>query len=215
MPLERIQQALSELYDLELESSVEDFVCDEGTVQATVGAEAGRGEVLLVAEDADGISVGLYVQPSALDSLAMVDEESWFEEDRFEAACLATEGVSHFVYLMFRAERSTSVSQLELELQAEVDKYATGLLAGNGVGAIRARSRSIRRRLFHDVEYIDGAHTEAGQRYRTASRVASRYVQRLEERHLGRGDLGDLEGLRAELRRFYRLGLREKLEAGD
>lgn len=210
MALDEIQRLLSDLYDVRIASAVGDFVCDEETVRATVGDGVERGEVLLVAEQDDGISVGLYVCPQAVSALGEDPERAWLDERRFAAACLATEGVSHFLFLMFRAEHDDAVSQLELELQAEVDKYATGLLAGNGVGAIEARSRSMRWRLFHRVAYLDAAHTEAGERYRTATRVAARYARWLEERFVA---TGDLEGLRAELRRFYRLGLREKLEA--
>lgn len=212
MPLDRIQRILSELYDVQIESSVDDFVCDAETVRAAVGEGVERGEVLLVAEDADGISVGLYVCPQAVDALEQDLDEAWLDEGRFEAACLATEGVSHFLFLMFRAENEDGVSQLELEVQAEVDKYATGLLAGNGIGAVRARSRSMRWRLFHNAQFLDPAHTEAGQRYRLATRIAARYALWLEEQFVA---TGDLEALRTELRRFYRLGLREKMELAD
>ena len=208
MALDAIQRSLSELYDVDVESSVEDFVCDAETVRA-VGEDTDRGEVLLIAEEADGISIGLYVSPHAVHVLS-THADAWLDERGFEAACLATEGVSHFLYLMFRAQNDDAVSQLELELQAEVDKYATGLLAGNGVGAIRARSRSMRWRLFARAKFLDDASTEAGQRYRKATAAAARYAAWLEERYVA---TGELEALRNELRRFYRLGLREKLEA--
>ena len=39
--------------------------------------------------------------------------------------CTALEGVSHFHYLVWSLARGRNVSLLELELQAEVDKYAT------------------------------------------------------------------------------------------
>jgi len=211
MALGRIQRVLSELYDVQVEASVEDFVCDADLVHATVGQGVGRGELLVVAEDAEGVCVGLYVCPDAVQALTETGAEAdvWLDE-RFRAACLATEGVSHFLYLMFRAENEHPVSQLELELQAEVDKYATALLSGNGVGAIQARSRTVRHRLFAGVRFIDGRGTEQGERYRVAHRVADRYVRRLEEEYL-RG--GDLPGLMRELRRFYRCGLRGKLES--
>lgn len=202
-----IQGALSELYDVQVEASVEDFVCDAAVVRATVGAEqVDRGELLVVAEEQEGVSVGLYVDPEAV---AALEGRGLDWQEAFEACCLATEGVSHFLYLMFRAESGEPVSQLELELQAEVDKYATGLLAGNGVGAIRARSRSLRRRLFHQARFRDGAETEQGERYRVASRIAERFTRWLEAEHLDRGDLPELG---RQLRRFYRMGLREKLE---
>jgi hypothetical protein len=110
---------------------------------------------------------------------------------------------------MFRASNDTPVTQLELELQAEVDKYATGLLAGNGVGLIAGRSRALRQRLFTEARFLDDAGTEEGDRYRLATRLAARYTASLEARFIERGDL---EAFARELRRFYRLGPREKIE---
>lgn len=199
--LTRIQARLSELYDVE-SLPVEPFICSEEEARAAVGDAVSRGEVLLVSEDADGgISVGLYVAESALDLLRTDDAP-------LEAFWLAAEGVSHFVYLVFRAQNEESVSQLELELQAEVDKYATALLDGWGVGLMKERSRQIRQRLFHDAEFLDDAGTEAGDRYRVATRAAAQVVANLEKRYVAREDL---HGLIGELRRFYRLGRREKL----
>jgi hypothetical protein len=130
----------------------------------------------------------------------------------FPAVCLATEGVSHFLYLSFRADNDEQVSQLELELQAEVDKYAAGLLAGNGVGAIRARSRALRERLFYRARFLDPPETAEGQRYRLAHRAAARYAAALEARYVDRGRIDELW---AELRRFYRMGMRQKLERAE
>ena len=203
----RIQRALAELYDLPLDSDVRDFVCDAETASSLAGEDAvARREVLIVVEDETGTRVGLYLDPAALD--AAEDPGSWTDA-RFAEACLAAEGVSHFVYLSFRAEHAQSVSELELELQAEVDKYALGLLAGQGVGAIRERSRLMRRRLFTEVRFVDEAGSERGERYRAAHELAARYAARLEQEFV---DRGDLRALARELRRFYRLGCREKLE---
>lgn len=199
--LSRIQERISELYDVD-SLPVEPFICSEEEARAAVGDAVARGEVLLVGEDHDGgISVGLYVAESALELLRTDDAP-------LEAFWLAAEGVSHFVYLIFRAQNDESVTQLELELQAEVDKYATALLDGWGVGLMKERSRQIRQRLFDDAEYLDDADTEAGERYRLATRAAARVVANLERRFVANEDMNGLIG---ELRRFYRLGRREKL----
>jgi hypothetical protein len=206
-----IQGTLAELYDVRVPARVEDFVCGRDLVELVVGAEAERGEVLVVAEEADGVSVGLYVDPQALAALARAGRGGW-HDGCFEASCLATEGVSHFVYLMFRAEHAYEVSQLELEVQGEVDKYVTALWAGARRGLRRSavsRSRALRRRLFHDVRYRDAPGSPAGDRYRVANRVAARFAEHLERRHLERGDLRTMA---TQLRRFYRMGAREKLE---
>lgn len=211
MKLREIQLRLERLYGLDLGASVEDFVCDEEAAREAVGDKVSRREILLVAEEPDGIAVGLYVDEVALERLRGA-RDAWMDDGRFDAACLATEGVSHFVYLLFRANGDNQVSQLELELQAEVDKYATGLLAGNGVALIRERSRSLRRRLFAEAELLDELDPEEVERYQTALRAAARYTARLEERFVARGDL---RGLARELRRFYRLGASDKLSSAD
>jgi hypothetical protein len=210
--LGRIQRVLARAYDLHLAPDVEQFVCGAELLRAAAGDGAEhRGEVLLVMQDEDGISVGLYLDPVVLARLAGGDPD-------FGSLCLATEGVSHFVYLSFRADNDEQVTQLELELQAEVDQYATGIfdaaydsqaLAGNGVGAIRARSRALRERLFQGVRFIDPPESVEGERYRVAHRAAARYAAALESRFVDRGRLDDLW---TELRRFYRMGGRQKLE---
>lgn len=205
--LGRIQARLAELYDLEVEVDVEDFVVGEDVARRLAGDDAAdRREALLVVEDDDDTWVALFVDP---DAVREADDAGWLD-GRFEACCLTVEGVSHFVYLAHHGERG--VSELELELQAEIDKYALGLLAGHGVGLIRERSRALRERLYQGVRYVDAEGTERGDRYRKATRLAARYAAELEERFVVRGDL---RALARELRRFYRLGRHEKVKRLD
>jgi hypothetical protein len=208
--LRRIQHLLSELYDLAPTVDVEHFVCGPEIVQATVGEGArARGELLLILQDEDDLHVGLYLDPEVIEALRADPEWAPDRVEAFQALCLATEGVSHFLYLGFRADNDEQVSQLELELQAEVDKYAAGLLSGNGVGAIRARSRALRERLFGSPQFIDPPESVEGERYRIAHRAAARYAEALEARFVDRGRVAELW---VELRRFYRMGARQKLE---
>lgn len=200
--LSRIQQLLADLYDLHPMPDVECFVCGPELLAEVAGEDAvRRREVLLVLEDDDGVHVALYLDP---DVLAEIRDGA----PGFDAVQLATEGVSHYLYLAFREQNAEAVSRLELEVQAEVDKYAAGLLAGNGVGAIRERSRALRERLYAQVTFLDAPDTDEGERYRIAHRAAARYAARLEQRFV---DHGRIEELAIELRRFYRLGARDKL----
>lgn len=225
LALQRIADELSALYDTPRLLDVAAFLCDEATMRHAVGPEVDRGEVLAVLEE-DGVSfVGLYVAAEVLDALA---EEGTGESSRvggvsdprsFRTWQLAVEGVSHLVYLCFRADREQSVSALELELQAEVDKWALGLLRPRmeahplaGWGAPRlAQSRSLRRRLFADARFLDEPGTEAGDRYRTANRIAAGFVEGLEARHLRLDAARGERALVGELRRFYRDGGADKL----
>src|SRR5690606_32373285 len=122
-------------------------------------------------------------------------------------------GISHFNYVCFRAMNQERCSQLELELQGEVDKYSCALLsaraphqalrhplAGMGVGLFQ-ESRQIRASLFEDACFIDDPQSELGHRYRDASDAAARFVSHLEKVYVR---AGDRVGLVRELRRFYR-----------
>lgn len=203
--LESIRAHLGALYDF-APPPVAPFLCTEDEARAAVGDAVERGEVLLVHEDEGEIAIGLYVSDAAIEAFRRGEAHGWQ---------LATEGVSHFAYLYFRADNAESVTQLELELQAEVDKYATGLLQdeadlrGFGAALIQRRDKRVRRSrelralLFADPQFLDAPDTEAGERYRLANRAAARYARDLEQRFVARGD--EL-GLLRELRRFYRLG---------
>src|SRR5690606_27349228 len=96
---------------------------------------------------------------------------------------------------------------LELELQAEVDKYVTCLLTAPGAaGDAVARSAALRRRLFEEFTWEDDLDAEERDRYRVANDQAARYAHGLERRFVAERRL-------AELRRFWRLPLDRKLDA--
>lgn len=215
--VDRLQAALEGLYRLEGPVRAGDFSIGPELVDRFVGpgASGSKREALVVASDGRSADIGLYVQPSLLlgaeHFVARAERavRHWIDEG-LDAFCVALEGVSHFLYFTFCGHRQERpVSQLELELQAEVDKYAAGMLAGNGVGAIRERSRALRERLFHRARFLDAADSVEGERYRIAHRAAARYAAALEARYVDEGRLDDLW---AELRRFYRMGGRQKLE---
>ena len=65
----------------------------------------------------------LFVDAAALANLERHDPAARLDDRNFSDFCLAVEGVSHFVYVALAAARQRPVSQLELELQAEVDKF--------------------------------------------------------------------------------------------
>ena len=119
-----------------------------------------------------------------------------------------TEEVSHFLYLLYCARADRPATELELELQAEVDKYLTAafLLSLQNEGAVSAGLRHL---LFHGYRLTEGMSAERAERYHVASQLADRYCGWLERRFLRASRVGDLA---REARRFYRLAQRQKLE---
>ena len=117
--------------------------------------------------------------------------------------------MSHFVYSTWRLEVDVPVSLLELETQAEVDKYAATvfLIASQQGGAYPSQ---VHPRLFDRVGFDARLEPEQYHRYRTAHRCAARYCRRLEHHYVQRGE-ARIEALVRELRKFYRLGSSAKL----
>jgi len=203
--LDRLQRGLEELYRIDTEACVSDFLIDAGTRDRLGVARAPR-EQLLVSQDDGGLSVGLFVDGAALSNLAVNDPAERLDDRNLSDFLLAIEGVSHFVYLTWRAREGAQVSALELELQAEVDKYVTCLLCGDS-GA--KRSAALRRRLFDDVAFADDLDEDERDRYWVANANAHRYSGSLERRFVGSARIS---AMLHELRRFYRLPLAGKLE---
>ncbi len=201
--LARLQKGLERMYRIETEVSVDDFVIDE-CARHRLGVGRAPREQLLVSEDGGEVSLGLFVDERALSNLAENDPAERLDDNNLGDFLLAVEGVSHFVYLTWRALRDHRVTALELELQAEIDKYVTCLLCGR-----IDRSAELRRRLFEEFSFEPDLDDEERARYLTANSNAQRYSASLERRFVKSGRIADMLG---ELRRFYRLPLDGKLD---
>src|ERR1700722_13728779 len=207
-----LQSLLGRLYDVELDYDVYDYlVTDRGALCGVAPGNDVRAseEELLLAETPDGAGVALYLDPGLLRRLEGANPVGALTEDNLADYCTALEGVSHFVYSTWRLDRDLPVSLLELETQAEVDKYAVTvfLLADQQGGGYPAQ---VHARLFDRVSFDARLEPDQYHRYRTAHRCAARYCRKLEHRFVTRGQ-ARIEALVRELRRFYRLGSTAKL----
>ena len=211
--LARLQRGLEKLYRVETLLDVHLFVVSEDQRQQALndngrGAGAGRKprEQLLVSHQGGELSLGLYLDAHALANLEKHDPRDGLSDHNFGDFCLAVEGVSHFIYVARCAAADRQVTALELELQAEVDKFVSCLLLDQ-----RSPERSapeLRARLYDDVRYHEDLEREEHGRYRTANDQARTYARTLEDRFLRPQRVGEML---IELRRFYRLSLEDKL----
>ncbi|MBJ93810.1 MAG: hypothetical protein CMP23_04960 [Rickettsiales bacterium] len=200
--IDGIQRHLEAIYCIELSERARDFLIDDHGLQSLVRAGSVAAELrdsqeqLLVQPHAEGLSVALYLSDSVRVELAC--------SPSLQSHCHATEGVSHFLMLLWAAREERSVRLLDLELQAEVDKASTCLLLDRchtgGLGAKRLLGR-----LFDQPRFIDHLSEPERERYRHAHRLAARY-----SRYLFRCLDDSVETLLAELRSFYRLSMEDK-----
>lgn len=199
-----MQHGLEELYRIEAGVDIRSFLIDRDTRDQLAGP-SNIPEQLLVLDDArDELALALYLDAAVL---ARLEANRATPAQDLSAYLLALEGVSHFVYAAYCARAGREMSQLELELQAEVDKYATCLL--HAPQATKGGSPELRERLFRSFELEDGLSPDEVERYLAANDNAARYSRRLEQRYVTRGAL---EPMVAELRQFYRGSLPQKLD---
>jgi hypothetical protein len=203
--LERVQRGIEELYRLGPGAAIGDFVVSEALRDAVVRARRPR-EQLLVHELGGEVSIGLFIDAEVLANLDRHDPGAGLGEHNFGDFLLALEGVSHFVYTVYCAGHARTVSALELELQAEVDKYVTCLLMSEPASA--AASAALRRRLFDEPSYEPDLDEDEASRYQVANDNAQRYAAYLEASFVTPRRLPQML---AELRRFYRRPLAAKL----
>jgi hypothetical protein len=181
----RIAQAqrwLMAIYRLDLPLRAERFLLTREAARRLLPAGSPRSG-LAVVEEGEDLWLGLYLDPRDRPDVDTVVEET-----------------SHWVCLVWHAAQGRPVSQLQLELQGEVDRYAVARLSGrDGL------------RHFRDFHWVRGLEGAARNRYETAHRAAYGYCRFLAQRYPQRADV---PGLLAELRGFYRASAQARLRFG-
>jgi hypothetical protein len=202
--LARVQRGLETLYRVDTGVAVDDFVIDEA-MRDVLAPDRRPREQLLVSEAVGEMSIALFVDPEAIANLVRHDPGRRLDDRNLGDFLLAIEGVSHFIYAVCCARAERPITQLELELQAEVDKYVTCLLVTDPEVGVSAQ---LRERLFGEPCYEPDLDGDERARYRAANDNAHRYATWLESAFVVRRRIPEMLG---ELRRFYRMGLAAKL----
>lgn len=201
-----IQEHLEGIYARRAEMRAQQFVIDDVERARRMGFRT-DGEELLVGEYDDGsVGVALFYARSLLDEGSETLHRGVHPlECGFDGYCQLLEGVSHFLYLDCVQDEGRQVSRLELELQAEIDKFASCVLARWSEGASWALH--VREQLFENFRLRDGLEASAQHRYTEANRVAAGYCNRL----MGHVRNRQRDRLLADLRYSYRLGAEAKM----
>ncbi len=205
--LESIKNELERVYEIHVPLAIQDFLTtDRDTASALSDSESvTSNEVLFVLQDDEDAYLTLYIDGTILEHLDSDNPLHALHDGNLASFCVALEGVSHFTYLAWRAGFDRPVTQLELEMQAEVDKFVASRLLMERQAAGNASS-DLRERLFEQVSYRSDLDAPSRERYETANSYAGRYCQRLNARWHASGS-----AVTRDLRRFYRLDQRQKI----
>ena len=211
--LERLEDLLTGIYDLDTGCRVEDFLVTDRAKLPGECRDAPGDEQLFVAAAGDELCVSLYLDAALLERLDRHDPSDGLDAENLADCWTALEGVSHFLCVAHNAGHDRPVSRLALEMQAEIDKYVASfeLLRRNEPRRFPAELHAL---LFQRARVDPALAAGHDTLYRRASREAARFCARLEPRlrALCRREDG---GWLAHLRRFYRLTDHGKLRHID
>jgi len=196
--LETIQICLQQRYDVSVPYSVNQFVCHNAShLQTLCSSNTTSPEMLFYRQDGDNLDLSLYIELNLLEKIEAADMRRDWSGTLFNDCCILLEGVSHFLYLTWNAHYDRQVSLLDMELQAEVDKFVFAALETSA-----QVNGDLLERLYQQITYRDDLTSDLKRRYETANEYAHMYCTWLTENFsLQHPD----RTLAAELARFYRL----------
>ena len=204
MSVNLLQQQLQDIYEVDIQHRVSDYLITCPALARDISGDSvsGQKERLLLNQDNNELSLSLFLDDEVVRSVQ--EKDPLHDMQHF---CLALEGVSHFLYLIWNASFDRQITLLELELQAEIDKFVMMVFSS------QEQSQPIepsffRKLLFENVRLHEELDSTQKERYIEASRLAEKYCWKLESDYLARRSRQEVL---AELRQFYRLGQGEKL----
>lgn len=212
MLLEQVQNQLEVLYGIGLSERAQDYLINRKEVLKYLEPHAGKKipkELLLVRQNGgDTVHIALFLDVKLLANLSRHNPFESLNNKNLSDFCVLIEGVSHFVYFLWKAYRQQPITQLEMELQAEVDKFLM-LFFYLKTSEERGISPAVFEALFEDFRLFEELSDENRERYLTASQLAMRYCHSLQSRYQ---ENNELTSLLSEIRQFYNFSQEQKIK---
>ena len=213
MLVKTLQQQFQNIYQLPQDLSIEDFLINQEAFDTIKekqcvfpSIEHPKGYMLLFTED-DELHVGIYLHNHVIDNLQRYNPLLGLHEKNIYDFCIMTEEVSHFLYTTWKARHDIQMTKLEIELQAEVDKFILcTLYSAQQQG--KTDSLSLIELLFESYHFERNLSEESQKRYQTASRLARHYCHFLDRHYINDNHIPQLI---EEIRQFYRFSQTDKI----
>jgi len=211
LTLRKIEKALKELYLINPELRVENFLVRS---PEDIGFKPKRnlpGVLLVENVSAEEINVALYFNAPTRVALgsAMRRLPSAWSSELSQAFSVAVEETSHFHYLAHHAIEGRKLKASELELQAEIDKFLLFFYSKLRESPNRTKAfQEAFEKCFEKISWQKGLSTEEKERYAFADNEAKKLLSRI--RTLLE-DSSHREKLLDFLRNYYRMDIEKKL----
>lgn len=206
--ISNLQKYLTDIYQVDPGFEVTDFLVTDPALARLLGCDGlvpNTDESVLLSQDEDGLALSVYLDEEMIARLTRDNPMDGLRAEQLDDLCKVIEGISHFNYIVLRAQQDKAVTLLELEMQAEVDKFV-----GTWLMALDQQDFDFARRLhgwlFDRVSFNPDLNADQLERYRAANDFAARFCHGLRDR-LKRDNLKGMH----ELRHFYRLSQADKI----
>lgn len=203
--IRKIDKAIQDLYNLEGGYRATDFLLKPRSEKSPTPHPS--GSLLLQNDGEESFNVGIYFNNEAkktLDEFQNWNPGEWTQR-QLSAFSVATEEVSHFRYWLFHSHSGRDLSEFEMELQGEVDKFIITLFANpsfekKNIGALFEQ-------IFVKYSVSEELDEEQIERYLQANAYAMTFIQSI----LPMVENSENEAVLQTLRKFYRLGVSDKV----
>jgi len=210
--LDHLQKHLSTIYALPSLGEIRQFMIDLETLKKlhpTSFEESKIGEKIILRSNEDSsVDIALYLQEEILKNLGKNCPEDDLNEENLADFCTVVEGISHFLFVGFRTQMTLPISAIELELQAEIDKFIASFIYCYQQSGSTQFVDSLYQAIFHHFQFKSDLDSQEMERYHLASTSAAKLCKFLLRKFLKHEP--DWPGLLSFLRHFYRQGWNSK-----
>jgi len=200
-----IENHLRTFYPIDHAISANDYILDPYFSHDAVNNK--RAAVVSIECEEGFQNIGIYFSQSLIEQHTRVTPQNLVTTMSLDSHCAIIEEISHFHLLAHRTQYDQPVTRLELETQAEIDKFlicATMLLEQTG----DAHFHSLARCLYDNGLITDLAHRTI---YEDANRFAANFWLNRIRGISSNTDLRSLRELRLTLHQMFLASFQEKL----
>ena len=207
-----LQKQLRKIYGLSHIQHVSQFLINFETLKNTMQQDELdpniREKVVLRINPDDSVELGLYIKKDSLHNLRINEPDLALGEHNLADFCSVIEGVSHVQFLLHRSKLALELSALEMEVQAEIDKFITSFIYRYSREGSTHCAQELQEILFQNFHLNPQLKPEEKDRYQLASHAAAKLCRHLRREFIkGKPKWAELLSF---LRQFYRQSWRAK-----
>ncbi len=195
--IQQTQKILESIYQLPQVELAENYLINQNQLQYFLGHEhpyCHADEVVVSSYDGSELEIGIFFHQKILNNL---------KNPTLIQKLNVIEGISHYLLLSYKFQQNIALTRLELEMQAEIDKFLYYSLSDQ-----RTKNYEQSFNVLHVPINLESLNPEQQQLYQHANQLAKKYCHYLLKKFLARKTH---DALLCEIRNFYRMPYAQKI----